>query len=310
MRPGATRRTPVAEQRRAAGRARRGRPRRRTARGRRPGWCVIAERPRRSRRRPRLGRAAVGVDHVGGDRLVDRRALVEQRLDPAADVAEQQRPRGAEADPLHRVGEADPQEDHGVAGQQLAGGRVEDRAAAERQDAVVGGQRLGHRLALEVAEVRLAGLHEDVGDRAPLRGLDVGVGVAGGDAPGVGEQGRRRWSCRRPSARRGRLARASPEPQGVEVDSRRCAGSPPPSRRRTSPAPRRPAPARPSPRRRCRRPVRRRRRSAGGGRWPPRRWPRRRCAARGARSRSASSRRGPAAPRRWSSRPRCRRSGR
>ena len=120
-----------------------------------------------------VGRPPVGVDHEGGDGLVDRRPLVEQRLDPAADVAEQQRPRAAEADPLHRVGEPDPQEDHAVPGEQLAGGRVEHRSAAQRQHAVVGGQRLGDRLALEVAEVRLAGLHEDVGDacapRAPRR---------------------------------------------------------------------------------------------------------------------------------------------
>ncbi len=45
-----------------------------------------------------------------GDLLVDRRALVEQGLDPRADVAEQQRPADAEPDPLDGVGEADPQE--------------------------------------------------------------------------------------------------------------------------------------------------------------------------------------------------------
>ena len=75
-----------------------------------------------------------------------------------------------------------------MAGEQVAGGRVEHRSPAERQHAVVGGERLGDRLALQVAEVRLAGVHEDVGDRAPLERLDVGVGVARSDAPGVGQQ--------------------------------------------------------------------------------------------------------------------------
>src|SRR5947209_18187912 len=46
------------------------------------------------------GFAPVGVDHVGRDRLVDRGALVEQLLDPSAHVAQKQRSRDAEADPL------------------------------------------------------------------------------------------------------------------------------------------------------------------------------------------------------------------
>ena len=128
------------------------------------------------------------------------------------------------------------------------------------------------------------------------------VGVAERHAPGLGESPRRPWSCRRPSGRPGRGgvgSPRSPEPQGVQVGPRRCAGSRRPSRRRTSPARRRRARARPSPRRRCRRPGRRRRPSAGGGRPPPHRSRRRRCAAPAAPSRSASSPRGRAAPRRW-----------
>src|SRR5688500_11549652 len=49
--------------------------------------------------------ASVGVHREPGHRLVDRGALVEQRLDPGPDVAEQQRPADAEPDPLDRVRE-------------------------------------------------------------------------------------------------------------------------------------------------------------------------------------------------------------
>jgi hypothetical protein len=137
----------------------------------------------------RLGRAAIGVDGQRGDGLVDRGALVEQRLDPRPDVAEEQRTRRAEPDPLHGLGEADLEEHHGVAGEQVAGARVEDRPTAQRQHPVVGGERLGDGLALEVPEVRLTRVHEDVRDRPALQRLDVGVGVAHRHAPGVGQQG-------------------------------------------------------------------------------------------------------------------------
>ena len=73
-------------------------------------------------------------------------------------------------------------------GEQLAGGRVEHRSPAEREHTVVGRQRLGDGLALEVPKVRLAGVDEDVGDRAPLELLDVRIGVPRGHPPGLGEQ--------------------------------------------------------------------------------------------------------------------------
>ena len=72
--------------------------------------------------------------------------------------------------------------------EELAGRRVEHRAPAEREHSVVRGQRLAHGLRLQRAEVRLAVVDEDVGDGAALGGLDVGVGVAGADVPGGGEQ--------------------------------------------------------------------------------------------------------------------------
>ena len=75
-----------------------------------------------------------------------------------------------------------------MAGEELAGRRVEDRAAAEGEHAGVRGQRLADGLRLQGAEVRLAVVDEDVGDAAALGGLEVGVGVAGVDAPGGGEQ--------------------------------------------------------------------------------------------------------------------------
>ena len=127
-----------------------------------------------------------------------------------------------------------------------------------------------------------------------------------------GEQRGRRWTCRRPAARPARTDRPRRhriEPQRVEVALDVAAGLGDRVAAELLQRPRRRAPARPSPRRRRRRPAPRRRRSAGCGRPPPRRWRRRRWAARGAPSRSASSRRAPAAARRWSCRPRCRRRG-
>jgi hypothetical protein len=76
-----------------------------------------------------------------------------------------------------------------VAGEQLAGLLVEHRSPAEGEHAVVLGQRGGDGLALERAEVRLAVVDEDLGDRlAGGSGLDVVVGVAEGDAPALGQQ--------------------------------------------------------------------------------------------------------------------------
>ena len=255
-------------------------------------------------------RAAVGVDDEGRDRLVDRRALVEQRLDPAAHVAEQQRSRAAEPDPLHRVGEPDPEEDHRVPGEQLAGGRVEHRSPAEREHAVVGRRAPRRR--------PCARGRGSAPRRTPRRcrrcvrpsSASTSASVSRAATPQASASSAPTVVLPAPIGPTSTTREASPEPQRVQVGLGVAAGLLRPSRRRTSPAPRRPAPARPSPRRRCRRPGRRRRRSAGGARPPPRRWRRRRCGARGARSRSASSRRGPGAPRRWSCRPRCRRSAR
>ena len=57
-------------------------------------------------------RQVVGVDHLGRHLGVQRRPLVEQGEQPAADVAQQQRPGGVQPDPLDGRGQADPQPDH------------------------------------------------------------------------------------------------------------------------------------------------------------------------------------------------------
>src|SRR5690606_19528676 len=66
--------------------------------------------------------------------------------------------------------------------------RVQDRAAAEGEDAVVLGEGLTHGLLLQGAEGRLAVLDEDVGDGASLRGDDVLVRVPVAGAEPFGEQ--------------------------------------------------------------------------------------------------------------------------
>jgi hypothetical protein len=49
-------------------------------------------------------------------------------------------------------------------------------------------QGAGHRLLLQAAEERLAALDEQVGDGLPGDVLDVGVGVAEGDAEQLGDR--------------------------------------------------------------------------------------------------------------------------
>ena len=115
-----------------------------------------------------------------------------------------------------------------MAGEPLAGARVEHGAAAEREHAVVLGERRGDRGPLEGAEVRLAGVDEDVGDRAALGRLDVRVGVAERRRPSASASRRAdrglAGAHRADQDDRGGIG-ASPEPQGVEVALRRCAGS-------------------------------------------------------------------------------------
>ena len=261
------------------------------------------------------GVAAVGVDRRGGDRLVERRALVEQRLD--AGRARCRAAAGAsvaEADPLDRLGEPD------VAGTPPGGRRAASRVSASSTAPPPSASTPSCSASAAATAARsrsrkygLAVVDEDVGDRRARSRASMSASVSrSGDAPAVARAARPTVVLPAPigptSTTRGPLQ--SPDTSGCPGSSRRCGGSRRRSRRRTSRAPRRRAPARPSPRRRRRRRARRRRRSAGGGRRRPRRWRRRRCAARAARWRSASSPRGRAAPRRSSCRPRCRRSGR
>src|SRR4051812_3803400 len=73
----------------------------------------------------------VGVHDVGGDRLVDRCALVDELLDPAAHVAQQHRPGDPEADPGGGVGEAHAQEHDAVTGERVTDALVHHRSPAE-----------------------------------------------------------------------------------------------------------------------------------------------------------------------------------
>ena len=106
----------------------------------------------------------------------------------AAHVAQQQRAVAVEADAGGGVGERHLQEGDAVRLEQDPGVGVEDGAAAEREDAVVGGERVLDRALLQRAEVRLAVVDEDLGDLLAGGGLDVRVGVAEGDAELLGHQ--------------------------------------------------------------------------------------------------------------------------
>ena len=321
-------RRPAARRRRAgraAGRRGRARPRRRTATAPATGSTVRSScRPVRasagddhagsiSRRRPRGLRPSVSTDERR-HRLVDRGALVEQRLDPAADVAEQQRPGGAQPDPLDRVGRARPGGRPPVAGQQRRGcrGRAPlPRPARARRRAWPARRRRPRAPARGSAPRRSR--RRCRRSLRPSAASTSCVGVAHVDAPALGEQPATVVlpAPIGPTSTDPRSGQAVTGTSGCPGSSRRCAGSPgtesPPNfssdrlgqhqrdhRLGDDAGGRAP----------------RRRRSAGGGRRSPRRWPRRRSAAPAARWRSASSRRAPAAPRRWSCRPRCRRSGR
>src|SRR3954452_21492775 len=88
------------------------------------------------------GREPVGVHDVRRDRLVDRRTLVEELLDPATDVAEQQRPRHPESHALRSVTEASAEEDDTWTLEQVAVRRIEHCTCAQGEHPWVGGERL------------------------------------------------------------------------------------------------------------------------------------------------------------------------
>ena len=81
--------------------------------------------------RPSVARSASATSRV------ERAACVHQLLELAAHVAQQQRPRRARPTRCGRLREADVEEDDRVAGSRSRVSVVEDRAAAERQHAVV-----------------------------------------------------------------------------------------------------------------------------------------------------------------------------
>ena len=197
----ATRRTPVAQQRRQPVEHAAARPRRRTARGRRPGsWsCQRLD----DLGGDLVGRPPVGVDHEGGDRLVDRRALVEQRLDPAADVAEQQRPASCRARPASPRRRARP---GGTPRRARRAARGWPGRAPLRRPAPA--RRRGWPAPRRPPCARGRGSAPRRSPRRCRRSLrpssaSTSASVSrAGHAPGLGEQRRRRWTCRRPSARR------------------------------------------------------------------------------------------------------------
>ena len=136
-----------------------------------------------------VGRAVVGLDDVGRHRLVDGGALVEQRLDPRADVAEQQGAADAEPDALHRVGQPDAQEHDRHVGQQVAASPGRSTAPPPRaRTPSCSASAAATAAASSSRKCVLARLHEDVGDLAARARLDVGVGVAHRDAPGLAEE--------------------------------------------------------------------------------------------------------------------------
>ncbi len=132
-----------------------------------------------------LSAAAVGVDRDPGQAFVDRGPLVEQLLHPRSDVAEEQRAPGAEADPLNRVGQADPEEHHGVALEQGPGRRIEDRSPTQSEHPVVRVECGRDDLALQRAEGNLAVVDEDLLHRLAGPRLDRVVAVEESDVEGV-----------------------------------------------------------------------------------------------------------------------------
>jgi hypothetical protein len=95
---------------------------------------------------------------------------------------------GVQAGALDRLLDVHRQVQHPLSGQQGAGVLVEDRAAAEREDAVVLGERPPHGGLLDRPEGRLALVDEDLGDGPALLGDDVVVGVPVAHAEPLGEQ--------------------------------------------------------------------------------------------------------------------------
>ena len=78
---------------------------------------------------------------------------------------------------MHRRGEPGLQVDHPPPGQEIAGARVEDGAAAEREHAGMAADQPGRGGAFERPERLLAVLDEDVADRLARRLLDDRVGI-------------------------------------------------------------------------------------------------------------------------------------
>ena len=118
-------------------------------------------------------RPLAAVDHEIG-LGVDRRPLLEQRRQPRARIAAREQrpvvtPRGA-PDQHVQIG-AQPDRERPLA-HQGARLRIDEGAAAERQDLPLAAQQPGDHLALPGAKRGLADLREDVGDGGAGGGLD------------------------------------------------------------------------------------------------------------------------------------------
>jgi hypothetical protein len=111
---------------------------------------------------------------------VERLPFLQEHLQLGAGVECEDRTVAVETDARGGVREPDVEQHDVVLPQQLARLLGQHRSPAEAQHAVVLGQRPGHGLALQPAEVLLAVVDEDVGDPLPGVLRDVAVGVAEG----------------------------------------------------------------------------------------------------------------------------------
>src|SRR5665811_2114071 len=124
----------------------------------------------------------VGVDPDGGEPLVHRATALHQLRPLRARVTEEQRACRVESDPWSGMRERDVEKDDSPATRSVLGKLrralgIENRSAAEGQDAVVLAQSSIDGRPLELPETVLALGHKDLGDGRARDHLDVGVRV-------------------------------------------------------------------------------------------------------------------------------------
>src|SRR5579875_3967728 len=122
-------------------------------------------------------RPAGRADGVGGGLLVQRLAGVHQGAELSPRIAEEERTVPIETDPPDRLAELHLEIDHRVVGEQGSGIVVQDRTAAEGEDAGVGGEPVRHDGLLQLPERRLAVSEKDLRNPLPRPLFDHVVGV-------------------------------------------------------------------------------------------------------------------------------------